>query len=360
MQVGITVNVKDEKTGTATSTRSSGSAEANPGEKQALQRVAGRQGADGAQARRHRRRRPAQRQEAQARRSPRSTSRRLDDGRGGQAPTCSRRGGPSSSACAPTASSRSARLPGVHARSARSTPRTPTCPAGQDSEPRYRVAGACTPAAGRARWPSWTSTTARGASSCRPASTCSARSRWRACSTSTRRHRRRRRPAPSARGAASSSLRVDGFAVLAKSLRPPPDKFHGLHDVETRFRHRELDLIANEEARDAVRRRARGSSSAIRALPRRRRASSRSRRRCCSRSTAARWRARSSPHHNALDRDLYLRIATELYLKRLHRRRPRARLRARARTSATRASTSSTTPSSRCSSGTRPTRTTTT
>src|SRR5208282_612235 len=46
------------------------------------------------------------------------------------------------------------------------------------------------------------------------------------------------------------TLRVESFALLAKSLRPPPDKFHGLHDVETRFRHRELDLIANAEARD--------------------------------------------------------------------------------------------------------------
>src|SRR5439155_15213391 len=46
------------------------------------------------------------------------------------------------------------------------------------------------------------------------------------------------------------SLRVEDFAVLAKSLRPPPEKFHGLHDVETRFRRRELDLIANEEARE--------------------------------------------------------------------------------------------------------------
>ena len=46
-------------------------------------------------------------------------------------------------------------------------------------------------------------------------------------------------------------------------------------------------------------------------------ASSRSRRRCCSRSTAARWRGPFTTHHNALDRDLYLRIATELYLKRL-------------------------------------------
>src|SRR6185369_13579641 len=45
------------------------------------------------------------------------------------------------------------------------------------------------------------------------------------------------------------SLRVESFELLAKSLRPPPDKFHGLQDVETRFRHRELDLMASEEAR---------------------------------------------------------------------------------------------------------------
>src|SRR4051794_38271866 len=46
------------------------------------------------------------------------------------------------------------------------------------------------------------------------------------------------------------TLRVDDFTVLAKSLRPPPDKFHGLSDVETRLRHRELDLMANRETRD--------------------------------------------------------------------------------------------------------------
>ncbi|MDX6664438.1 MAG: lysyl-tRNA synthetase, class, partial [Solirubrobacteraceae bacterium] len=46
------------------------------------------------------------------------------------------------------------------------------------------------------------------------------------------------------------SLRVDDFAVLAKSLRPPPDKFHGLADTETRLRKRELDLLANAETRD--------------------------------------------------------------------------------------------------------------
>ncbi|HEV2786296.1 MAG TPA: OB-fold nucleic acid binding domain-containing protein, partial [Solirubrobacteraceae bacterium] len=46
------------------------------------------------------------------------------------------------------------------------------------------------------------------------------------------------------------SLRIDAFAVLAKSLRPPPEKHHGLQDVETRYRRRELDLMANEDARE--------------------------------------------------------------------------------------------------------------
>src|SRR6185437_8245290 len=45
------------------------------------------------------------------------------------------------------------------------------------------------------------------------------------------------------------SLVIDHWRLLAKSLRPPPDKFHGLEDTETRFRRRELDLIANEESR---------------------------------------------------------------------------------------------------------------
>src|SRR5919106_789124 len=46
------------------------------------------------------------------------------------------------------------------------------------------------------------------------------------------------------------SLRLDAWQLLAKSLRAPPEKFHGLEDVETRYRHRELDLIANEEVRE--------------------------------------------------------------------------------------------------------------
>jgi lysyl-tRNA synthetase class 2 len=45
------------------------------------------------------------------------------------------------------------------------------------------------------------------------------------------------------------SLRVEEFQILGKALRPPPDKHHGLSDVETRYRHRELDLISSEESR---------------------------------------------------------------------------------------------------------------
>ena len=46
------------------------------------------------------------------------------------------------------------------------------------------------------------------------------------------------------------SLRVDAWTLLAKSMRPPPDKYHGLADVEQRYRHRELDLIANADTRE--------------------------------------------------------------------------------------------------------------
>ena len=62
------------------------------------------------------------------------------------------------------------------------------------------------------------------------------------------------------------TLRVLDFTLLAKSLRPPPEKHHGLTDVETRFRRRELDLIANEEARDLFITRARVISAVRRFL----------------------------------------------------------------------------------------------
>jgi lysyl-tRNA synthetase, class II len=110
------------------------------------------------------------------------------------------------------------------------------------------------------------------------------------------------------------SLRPEGWTLLAKSLRPPPEKFHGLEDVELRHRHRELDLIANPKTREVFRVRA-AVISAIREWL-----------------DARGFLEVETPvlqplyggalarpfvtHHNALDRDLYLRIATELYLKR--------------------------------------------
>ena len=63
------------------------------------------------------------------------------------------------------------------------------------------------------------------------------------------------------------TLRVDRRStLLAKSLRPPPEKHHGLTDVETRYRHRELDLIANEDARELFITRARVISAIRRFL----------------------------------------------------------------------------------------------
>jgi lysyl-tRNA synthetase, class II len=111
------------------------------------------------------------------------------------------------------------------------------------------------------------------------------------------------------------SLRVLEFTLLAKSLRPPPEKHHGLTHVETRFRRRELDLMANEEARELFTTRACVISAVRRFLD------------------AEGFIEVETPvlqplyggaaarpfttHHNALDREFFLRIATELYLKRL-------------------------------------------
>ena len=118
-----------------------------------------------------------------------------------------------------------------------------------------------------------------------------------------------------------------GWALLAKSLRAPPEKYHGLEDVETRYRHRELDLIANEETRELFILRSqvvsRDPPLARRAgLPRGRDADA---------AAALRRRARApfTTHHNALDRDLYLRIADRALPEAADRRRPRARLRDR-------------------------------
>jgi lysyl-tRNA synthetase, class II len=111
------------------------------------------------------------------------------------------------------------------------------------------------------------------------------------------------------------SLRVDSWQLLAKSLRPPPDKYHGLTDVETRYRHRELDLLANEETRELFIMRSRLIAEIRRFLDDRGFLEVET---PVLQPVYGGALARPfTTHHNALDRELYLRIATELYLKRL-------------------------------------------
>jgi len=111
------------------------------------------------------------------------------------------------------------------------------------------------------------------------------------------------------------SLLVTKVQLLAKSLRPLPEKWHGLQDVETRFRKRELDLLANKEVKSFFIKRnvfiqslreyllshdcIEVETPVLQPIP---------------------GGATARPfvtHHNALDQDMYLRIAPELYLKRL-------------------------------------------
>lgn len=111
------------------------------------------------------------------------------------------------------------------------------------------------------------------------------------------------------------SIHVQEFTLLTKSLRPLPDKYHGLQDIELRYRKRYLDLITNEESRDTFIMRSKiiqamrnylnekgfleVETPMLHTIP---------------------GGANARPfetHHNALDMDLYMRIAIELHLKRL-------------------------------------------
>jgi len=111
------------------------------------------------------------------------------------------------------------------------------------------------------------------------------------------------------------SVRVERLVLLAKSLRPLPDKWHGIADTELRYRRRYVDLIVNEDSRRVFQTR----SAIVRYLR--------------SFLDARDFLEVETPmlhpipggaaarpfktHHNALDLDMYLRIAPELYLKRL-------------------------------------------
>ncbi len=110
------------------------------------------------------------------------------------------------------------------------------------------------------------------------------------------------------------SVKCDSWTMLSKALIPPPEKWHGLKDVEIRYRKRYADLLSNSEVRDTFMMRSKIISTIRKVLDERGYYEVET-----PTMTALAGGASARPfttHHNALDLELYLRIATELYLKR--------------------------------------------
>lgn len=111
------------------------------------------------------------------------------------------------------------------------------------------------------------------------------------------------------------TLEVEDLTLLAKSLQPLPEKWHGLSDIDTRYRQRYLDLIANTEAKEIFHMRSQITTAIRQFLNRRGFIEVET---PVLQPLAGGALARPfTTHHHALDQDLYLRIAPELHLKRL-------------------------------------------
>ena len=102
--------------------------------------------------------------------------------------------------------------------------------------------------------------------------------------------------------------------LLAKALRDPPDLFHGISDPEVRYRQRELDLMANERSREIFAMRAKLVAAIRDYLNERGFVELETP--ILQRLTGGAAARPFATHHHALDRELFLRTATELYLKR--------------------------------------------